>query len=178
MRYGLRFLAAGAALSAAALGALALTGGQALATTAARPAPATTTAIVSSHATMLRAVLAPSQPTDPPIFGAVAGGVPWSLSHGDVRLTRGGGLDVDVDGLIVTPLGSNPVPKLAASVYCNGTLAATTAAVPFSSKGDASIDATVTLPAFCPAPAVLLNPAIGNPAVVKPGVYIGFDGKR
>jgi hypothetical protein len=178
MRYGLRFLAAGAALSMAGLGAVVLTGGQALATTTARTVSAPKAAAGSSNGALLRAPLAPSQPTDPPIFGVVAGVVPWSLSHGDVRLSRGGDLDVDVHGLIVTPLGSNPVPQLAASVFCNGTLAATTAAVPFSTKGNADIDATVSLPAFCPAPAVLLNPGIGTPPVVKPGIYIGFDGKR
>jgi hypothetical protein len=180
MRYGLRFLAAGAALSMAGLGAVALTGGQALATTTARTASASAPAEAadSGDGALLRAPLAPSQPTDPPIFGVVAGGVPWSLSHGHVSLTRGGDLDVDVDGLIVTPLGSNPVPQLAASVFCNGTLAATTAAVPFSTKGNADINAKVSLPALCPAPAVLLNPGVGTPPAVKPGIYIGFDGKR
>jgi hypothetical protein len=178
MRYGLRFLAAGAALSVAGLGVMALTGGQALATTSARTASAPKTAADSGDRVLLHAPLAPSQPTDPPIFGVVAGSVPWSLSHGGVRLSRGGDLDVDVDGLIVTPLGSNPVPQLAASVFCNGMLAATTAAVPFSTKGNADINAHVSLPALCAAPAVLLNPGIGTPPVVKPGVYIAFDGKR
>ena len=175
MRYRLRLFAAGAAL--VAVGVAALTGGHALATTGAPKAPSTA-AHPNEHSTVLSARLAPSQPTDPPIFGATAGGVPWSLDHGHVVLRQGGGLDVNVDGLIVTSLGSNPVPGLAASVYCNGMLAATTAPVPFSTKGDADIDATVSLPALCPAPAVLLNPAVGSPLVAKPGIYIGFDGTR
>ncbi|HEX4756196.1 MAG TPA: hypothetical protein VH661_10685 [Candidatus Dormibacteraeota bacterium] len=175
MRSRLRLFAAGAAL--AAVGVAALTGGHALATTAAPTAPSTA-AHEDVHGVVLSATLAPSQPTDLPIFGAMAGGVPWSLGHGHVVLRQGGGLSVDVDGLIVTPLGSNPVPGLAASVYCNGMLAATTAPVPFSTTGDADIAATVSLPAFCPAPAVLLNPAVGSPLVAKPGTYIGFDGTR
>lgn len=171
----MRLLAAGAAL--AAVGGAALTSGHALATTAAPKAPSAA-AHKDEQGTVLSARLAPSQPTDPPIFGAAAGGVAWSLDHGHVILRQGGGVDVIVDGLIVTSLGSNPVPGLAASVYCNGMLAATTAPVPFSTKGDADIDATVKLPALCAAPAVLLNPAVGSPLVAKPAIYIGFDGKR
>ncbi len=64
-----------------------------------------------------------------------------------------------------------------ASVYCGGTVAATTTPVPFSTTGNARIRTTVSLPAFCPAPAVLLNPATGtSPSEVKTAIYIAFDG--
>jgi hypothetical protein len=175
MRYRWRLFAAGAAL--AAVGVAALTSGHALAITAASKAPSTATQ-PAKNGTVLSARLAPSQPTDPPIFGAAAGGVGWSIQRGNVVLRQGGQLDVNVDALIVTSLGSNPVPGLAASVYCSGMLAATTAPVPFSTKGDAVIDTTVSLPALCAAPAVLLNPAVGSPLVAKPAIYIGFDGTR
>jgi hypothetical protein len=126
---------------------------------------------------VLRAVLAPSVPTDPHIFGVAPGAAPWRLAHGQVRLGKDGRLAVEVNGLVLTTTGANPVPDLAASVYCGGTLAATTTPVPFSTAGDARIRATVSLPAFCPAPAVLLNPATGSsPSTVKTAVYIGFDG--
>ena len=126
---------------------------------------------------VLHAVLAPSVPTDPSIFGVAPGGAPWKLARGQVRLGKDGRLMVDVDGLVLTTTGANPVPDLAASVYCGGTLAATTKPAPFSTTGNALIRATVSLPAFCPAPAVLLNPATGSsPSDVKTTVYIGFDG--
>jgi hypothetical protein len=126
---------------------------------------------------VLRAVLAPSVPADPAIFGVAPGGAPWQLAHGQVRLGKSGRLTVDVDGLVLTTTGANPVPDLAASVYCGGTLATTTAPVLFSATGNARIRTTVSLPAFCPAPAVLLNPATGSlPSQVKTTIYIGFDG--
>jgi hypothetical protein len=113
--------------------------------------------------TVLHAELAGSLPTDPALFGVTAGGAPWVVDQGDVRL-RSGRLDVRVTGLIIPTTGVNPVTDLAASVVCNGVVVATTAAVPFSSAGDARIDAAVTLPERCLAPVVLLNPR-GNPAV-------------
>lgn len=124
---------------------------------------------------VLVATLAPSMPapTDPSIFGVAPGGVPWQIAHGHVVLAAGA-LRVNVAGLVVTTSGTNPVPELAASVYCNGTLAAMTAPVPFSPQGDAHIHAAVpSLPAFCAAPAVLLNPV--NSTGVLPA-YIAFDG--
>src|SRR5258708_5049885 len=126
---------------------------------------------------LLRAVLTPSVPADPAIFGVASGGAPWRLTRGQVRLGKSGRLLVDVHGLVLITTRANPVPDLAASLYCSGTLAATTAPVRFSAKGNARIRATVSLPAFCPAPAVLLNPAAGrSPSEVKTTIYIGFDG--
>jgi hypothetical protein len=105
-----------------------------------------------------------------------AGKAPWQLKHGHVRLGRNGALQVNATGLVLTT-GSNPVPDLAAAVYCNGAPAGTTAPVPFSAKGNARIHASVTLPSFCPAPAVLLKPATGSAQTDVLSVYIGFDGK-
>ncbi len=126
-----------------------------------------------SEASMLRASLAPSLPTYPTIFGVKPGGAPWALQSGHVRLGQAGALEVNVNGLVLTTTGVNPVPGLAASVFCDGTLAATTASVPFSTTCNAHIQATVSLPNPCLAPAVLLNPAA--PSVVT-SVYIAFDG--
>lgn len=127
-----------------------------------------------SQALVLNASLAPSLPTDPTVFGVSAGSVPWVLTAGKVQLQASGMLHVSVEGLVVPPLGdTNPVSEIAASVYCNGSYVMTTPAVPFSSKGNAQIDAMVTLPPFCPAPAVLLNPAPGGSVKT---LYIGFDG--
>jgi hypothetical protein len=121
--------------------------------------------------------LAPSVPGDPAVFGVKPGGAPWILDRGHVRLGRGGELKVEVSGLVLATTGANPLPDLAASIYCNGALAATTSPVPFSTTGDAAIDANVSLPAFCAAPAVLLNPATGSSSsTVVTGTYIAFDG--
>jgi hypothetical protein len=43
----------------------------------------------------------------------------------------------DVHGLVLSTTGANPVPDLAASLYCGGTLLATTMPVPFSTTGNA-----------------------------------------
>ena len=126
-----------------------------------------------SEASVLQASLAPSLPKYSTIFGVNPGGAPWALQSGHVRLGQGGALEVNVNGLVLTTTGANPVPGLAASVFCDGTLAATTAPVPFSTTGNAHIHATVSLPSPCLAPAVLLNPATPSPVT---SVYIGFDG--
>lgn len=52
---------------------------------------------------------------------------------------------------------------MSATIACNGMAIATTAAVPFSSSGDAEVKARVNLPDRCLAPAVLINPN-GNAA--------------
>ena len=127
---------------------------------------------------MLSASLSPSTPGEPSIFGLEAGSLPWVLRHGHVRLASNGALRVNVAGLIVPSKGSNPIPDLAATVFCNGSPAATTAPVAFSPRGNAHLRTTVELPSFCPAPTVLLHPATGStPSDVVPNVYIAFDGQ-
>lgn len=126
---------------------------------------------------IISASVAPSVPTDPMIFGVVAGGAAWTIDHGHARLGNRGALEVDVRGLVLTMTKANPVPDLAASVFCDGAAVATTAPVAFSSGGDAHIHACVTLPGFCAAPAILLNPATsGSTSGVLTAVYIAFDG--
>ncbi len=126
---------------------------------------------------VLNAALAPSVPGDAPIFSAAPGKLPWVITHGRVRLGRGGQLEVSVTGLVVSTTGTNPLPDVAASLYCGGTQVATTAPAPFSPQGNADLHGVVTLPAFCPAPAVLVNPATGSAASdVMSTVYIAFDG--
>jgi hypothetical protein len=132
---------------------------------------------LTGEGTVLTASLAPSVPSDPTVFGVAAGSKPWALTSGHVTLGPAGTLEVNVAGLIITTTGTNPVPDLAASLYCNGTSVGTTDPAPFSTQGNAHIHATLTMPAFCPAPAVLLNPSFGStPSDVKTGIYIAFDG--
>lgn len=122
------------------------------------------------RAPVLHGSLAPSVPTDGNIFGVPPGGVPWSIASGHVLLGSDGTLQVNVARLIDPVLGDNPVPYLAASVYCGGQVVATTATVPFSSEGNAHLRATVAVPAMCSDPTVLLNPAKAAGAPL--GAYI------
>lgn len=126
---------------------------------------------------LLRAPLSASIVSDPAIFAVTPGAVAWTLDSGNVRLGANGRLDVEVHGLVVSSTNSNPLPDIAASVYCNGVVAATTAPVTFSAKGNAQIESTVTLPTSCMVPAVLLHPATGSLTTnVVLATYIAFDG--
>lgn len=121
--------------------------------------------------TLLTAPLAGSLPTDPSLFRVAPGALPWVIGSGLASVRADGRMRVEVDGLVVpTPPhnGTNPVPRLSASLVCNGTVVATTATVPFSASGRAEISADVSVPTRCLAPAVLLNPN-GNPGLFIAG---------
>jgi hypothetical protein len=96
------------------------------------------------------------------IDGVTAAGAPWSIDEGKAILFANGRLHVEVEGLIVTALGRNPATTGKAVVSCNGVVAATTAAVPFSSTGDAEVDAFVSLPSPCFGPSVFFTSAGGS----------------
>jgi hypothetical protein len=139
------------------------------------PAPPPRTTPPVAQAPVLNASLAPSLTSYPDIYGVPPGGKDWALKAGHVVLKAGGQLDAVVTGLVLTATGSNPLPEIAASIYCNGstTPATSTTAVPFSTAGDAHIHATVALPRPCLVPAVLLGP-LGPSGTVS--FYIAFDG--
>lgn len=123
--------------------------------------------------TLVKAPLAGSLNSDPKLFGVAPGALPWVIESGTASVRADGRLSVKVDGLVVpTPPhnGTNPIPRLSASLVCNGTVVATTATVPFSASGRAEISADVSVPTRCLAPAVLLNPN-GNP-----GLFIAATG--
>lgn len=116
---------------------------------------------------LLRSSLAPSVPTDPAIAGVAPGGLPWVLGRGSVLLQSGGRIRVVIKGLVIPvahlglPAGTaRPVTSVSASLFCNAasTPVGTTGAVPISEAGDATIDDTITLPAACLAPIVLVHP--------------------
>jgi hypothetical protein len=123
--------------------------------------------------------LAPSVPSDPSLLGAAAGAVPWVLRSGEAKLHGDGRLTVRIRGLLI-PSGqfagtTGPVTTVSASLYCgaNGTPVGTSGTVPLSGDGDAQITTTLTLPAKCQIPALLIHP---NGAA---GTYIttsGFGG--
>jgi hypothetical protein len=70
-----------------------------------------------------------------------------------------------VRGLVITGTNSSldgttgPVTAVVASMTCDGSMPITesTAPVPLSAQGDARINQTVTLPAVCEAPIVLIR---------------------
>ncbi len=69
--------------------------------------------------------LAPSVPSDPAIHGVAAGGAPWVLDEGSVRLRADGRIHVEVEGLVIPvahgtfPAGTaRPVTTVSASLYC------------------------------------------------------------
>lgn len=122
----------------------------------------------------LSATLAPSQPSDPAIDGVNPGGVPWVLTRGSVQLDANGRIRVSIRGLVIPiahgtfPAGTAlPVTTVSASLYCApGAAVATTMAVPISSTGNATIVDTITLPATCLAPVVLVHPNGGSTAYI------------
>jgi hypothetical protein len=96
------------------------------------------------------------------IDGVTAAGAPWSIEEGRATLFANGRLHVEVQGLIVIALGRNPAPMGKAVVSCNGAPVATTDAVPFSSTGDAEVDAVVSLPSPCFGPSVFFTSVGGS----------------
>ncbi|HXN36539.1 MAG TPA: hypothetical protein VN892_00725 [Solirubrobacteraceae bacterium] len=139
---------AAALVTPAALAGSALTAGSAVAT----PEPF-----------LLKTSLAPSIPSDPMLHGVTAGGAPWKLKRGFFALQKNGQVRVNIRGLIIPELGSpGPVTTVDAALYCGSemekTAAFTTPSVPISKKGNALIEATVSVPSSCLAPVVLIEP--------------------
>jgi hypothetical protein len=135
----------------------------------------------SDNATILNAALRPASPAaagGPTLFGVPPGAAPWQIDHGRGHVKAHGRVVVRTTGLTIpgnTP--PNPLPLLAAAVYCDGTFATRTDPVPFSTDGDAQIDQTVDLPSDCDNAAVLLNPVRivnGVPTVLN--AYIASAG--
>jgi hypothetical protein len=124
-------------------------------------------AVAGSGAPVLDASMAgiPASMTSQAFMGVQGGGLPWSLEHGDARLSQNGRLHVEVEGLVLAAgpaAGTNPIPTGVAIVTCGGIPAATTGAVPYSNAGDAEVDATVSLPSPCLAPAVFFAGVTGG----------------
>jgi hypothetical protein len=132
---------------------------------------------------ILRSALFGSKATahgGPTLFGVAPGGIDWVINgKSKAKVSHDGRVRVRIDGLVFAEgpnVGKNTVPQLAATVYCGGSAAGTTKAVPFSPEGDARIDETLATapPSPCLAPAVLINPApTGTPVT---GTYIAASG--
>jgi hypothetical protein len=88
--------------------------------------------------------------------GITAGGKPWAITSGSGALDSDGTLHVDVTGLVipVAPFnGTNPVASFGATVSCitshHVIVNVIAGTFPTNAAGDATIDATVSLPHPC-----------------------------
>lgn len=117
---------------------------------------------------LIRSDLFGSQVDGPVLFGVQPGGKPWVIARGEARVRRSGRIKVRVRGLVIPATapatgGANPLPAIAATLFCNGQAVGTTAPVPFTPEGNARIEAKLDLSSLqgkaCLVPAVLLNPA-------------------
>jgi hypothetical protein len=105
-----------------------------------------------------------------PMIGLVpSANAPWVVADGRARVSRDGKLDVRIEGLVLTTTGANPVAKVNAKLICNGAVAVTTDDADLSPTGDGRIEATVTVPSPCLAPAVLVTIAGRNAYIAANG---------
>ncbi len=122
---------------------------------------------------MMAPVTGPYVGSTNPVRGVPGGGLPWMITSGTGSLKSDGHLMVQVRGLVladqapVPPAlqGTNPVPDFLAIVSCQSIGAGDTATIanvstgefPASSNGNATINATVSLPHPCIAPIVFVT---------------------
>jgi hypothetical protein len=93
------------------------------------------------------------------IAGVAGAGHAWAIDEGNGKLFSDGRLLINVEGLVLTPEGTNPVASGKGVVSCNGGATAadivSSGVVPLSvPDGDAHINQWLTLPSPC------LNPVI------------------
>jgi hypothetical protein len=100
------------------------------------------------------------------LLGVSGGGSPWRLDRGDAKLFMDGRLQVSVRHLVLAagPLeGTNPIPTGRAIVACNGGASIVMSdTVPYSTKGDATVQTRVALPVPCLAPVVFFAGQTGG----------------
>ncbi len=98
--------------------------------------------------------------------GLLGGGAPWSIVSGIGSVDRQGHVSVTVKGLIVVPLGRNPISPFEAVVSCltpDGVMNVETAGFPATKPGgDSTINATVDLPHPCKSPEVFVGGTPGT----------------
>jgi hypothetical protein len=97
-------------------------------------------------------------------------GAQWSIGDAEVDLRSDGRLEIDVEGLIVTPLGRNPLPQFKAIVSCQSVVDGLPAVVNVPTAafdatmpaGDAQTETNVDLPTPCIAPIVFVTTPGGS----------------
>ena len=124
-------------------------------------------------------VVAPFTGAAHPIRGVNGGGVPWQIDRGRGELGSDGRVKIKVEGLVLVSTGQNPVPMFRGVVNCLTTASPdqgvniSTAPVPASGDGDATIKATVELPDPCVAPIVFVTSGTGQ----APGNWFAATGR-
>ena len=116
-------------------------------------------------------------PLAPPYLGPAGtirnvpgAGAQWSIGDAEVDLRSDGRLEIDVEGLIVTPLGRNPLAQFKAIVSCQSVVNGVPAVVNVPTEafdatmpaGDAQIETDVDLPTPCFAPIVFVTTPGGS----------------
>ena len=92
--------------------------------------------------------------------GIAAGGAPWVITSGTGAVDHQGNVSVQVTGLIIPPLGFNPITNFSATVSCitpDGVMNVTTGPSAANRAGDSTINATVALPHPCKSPEVFVG---------------------
>ncbi len=95
-----------------------------------------------------------------PVRGLGGGGAPWAITEGQGQLSSDGDVEVEVKGLIVAPLGFNPIDTFQVIVSClttSGTVNIPAGKAPATRTGDASLETNVTLPSTCNSPIVFVT---------------------
>ena len=113
------------------------------------------------------------------VAGVPSGGAPWVIAASEFTVSAGGKIQVEIRGLLISAGPAintvGPVTMVSASLVCGDVVAGTTGAVPLSAAGDASIHDTITLPAPCIAPAVLIRIAAITSGPLASGPFIAVN---
>jgi len=124
-------------------------------------------------------VVAPFTGTTHPIRGIGGGGVPWAITSAEGQLQANGKLEIEVHGLIIPARGNNPISAFRGVVNCLTTGSPDTGVnlvtdpFPATPAGDATIEATLTLPTPCIAPIIFVTNGTGSP----PGAWFATTGR-
>jgi hypothetical protein len=101
------------------------------------------------------------------IAGVTGAGHAWAIDEGNAKLFADGRLLINVEGLVLTPEGTNPVGSGKGVVSCNGGATpadiVSSAVVPLSvPDGDAHVNQWLTLPSPCLNPVIFFTSAGGG----------------
>ena len=101
------------------------------------------------------------------IAGFAGAGHAWAIDEGNAKLFSDGRLLINVEGLVLTPEGTNPVGSGTGVVSCNGGATPAdivrSAPVPLSiPDGDAHVNQWLTLPSPCLNPVIFFASATGG----------------
>ena len=101
------------------------------------------------------------------IAGVTGAGHAWAIEEGNAKLFSDGRVLVNVEGLVLTPEGTNPVGSGKGVVSCNGGATpadiVSSAVVPLSvPDGDAHVNQWLTLPSPCLNPVIFFTSAGGG----------------